>query len=421
MITRKNAILLRIFMGELDKHGGRPMFEAVVAAARAAGLLGATAQRGILGYGADSLVHTAKILRLAEDLPVIVEIIDESVRIETFLPMLDEMLPGGAYALIPVEAVFNRTPRVADVMTKHPLTVPPETPISEVVELLIRQNVKAVPVTKDGKILGVVTGGDLVSKGGLPLRLSLAPLLPSHVRDSHKLILGQTGLNAGDVMSAPARTVRASMPLPEVARRMVKYVVKRFPVVDDAGKLVGIVSRADILRSLAGSSTHAAPSPEMARTLALAAKDAMITDVPTAAPDTPLPVVIESLLTSPLERVVVVDQDNRVVGIILDSDLLATFSQTDQNTGFLKTLLKAFAKKPQVPVHAPGVAADVMRSEVYTVNENDPLLHVMRAITKTHAKRLTVTSGDGKLVGMIDRERLLRALGRDENEAEGKK
>ena len=91
----EEAELLRIFIGESDKYNGRPLYEAIVEEARRRGLGGASVFRGILGYGAHSRVHTSKILRLSEDLPVVVEIVDSPEKIEAFLPELDKMMNEG--------------------------------------------------------------------------------------------------------------------------------------------------------------------------------------------------------------------------------------------------------------------------------------------------------------------------------------
>lgn len=87
--------LLRIFIGESDRWEGRPLYEAIVRRARADGLAGATVLRGLEGFGAHSRVHTTKILRLSEDLPIVVEIVDRADRIQEFLPVLDEMIREG--------------------------------------------------------------------------------------------------------------------------------------------------------------------------------------------------------------------------------------------------------------------------------------------------------------------------------------
>ncbi|MBI5190122.1 MAG: DUF190 domain-containing protein [Nitrospirae bacterium] len=91
----EEAELLRIFIGESDKFDGRPLYEAIVAEARKQGLSGATVFRGLMGYGAHSRVHTSKVLRLSEDLPIVIEIVDATEKIEAFLPDLDRMMAEG--------------------------------------------------------------------------------------------------------------------------------------------------------------------------------------------------------------------------------------------------------------------------------------------------------------------------------------
>jgi PII-like signaling protein len=97
--------LLRIYLGELDKHGHQPLYEAIVLKARELGLAGATVLRGPMGFGAHSRLHTAKILRLSEDLPVLIEIVDKEDKINAFLPVLDQMLGDGLVTLEKVRVI----------------------------------------------------------------------------------------------------------------------------------------------------------------------------------------------------------------------------------------------------------------------------------------------------------------------------
>jgi PII-like signaling protein len=99
MQLQEPALLLRVFIGEDDRFDGKPLYEAIVLKAREHGLAGATVLRGPLGFGHSSRIHTAKILRLSEDLPVVVEIIDSKQNITNFLPLLDNMLTGGLVSL----------------------------------------------------------------------------------------------------------------------------------------------------------------------------------------------------------------------------------------------------------------------------------------------------------------------------------
>jgi PII-like signaling protein len=105
-----DSFLLRIFIGESDRHDGRPLHEAIVLTARELGLAGATLLRGAEGFGASSHLHTSKILRLSADLPLIIEIVDSEEKINAFLPVLDGMMGGGLVTLEKVRVIHYRTP-----------------------------------------------------------------------------------------------------------------------------------------------------------------------------------------------------------------------------------------------------------------------------------------------------------------------
>ena len=102
------SFLLRIFIGESDRHGGYPLYEAIVLKARETGLAGATVLRGAMGFGASSHLHTSKILRLSTDLPLIIEIVDTEGKINAFLPTLDSMIGGGLVTLEKVKVLHYR-------------------------------------------------------------------------------------------------------------------------------------------------------------------------------------------------------------------------------------------------------------------------------------------------------------------------
>lgn len=104
----EEGYLLRVFLGESDKHDGKPLYEWLVLKAREAGLAGATVLRGIEGFGAHSRLHTAKILRLSEDLPIVVEIVDSREKIEAFMPTVDRAIGEGLATLERVMVRFYR-------------------------------------------------------------------------------------------------------------------------------------------------------------------------------------------------------------------------------------------------------------------------------------------------------------------------
>ncbi|GAA6744321.1 DUF190 domain-containing protein [Thermus antranikianii] len=103
------AKLLRVFVGESDRHGGRPLYEAIVLEAKRQGLAGATVFKGFMGFGAHSRIHTAKVLQLSEDLPVMIEIVDTEEKIRAFLPVLEGMVKEGLVTLEKVEVIRYRS------------------------------------------------------------------------------------------------------------------------------------------------------------------------------------------------------------------------------------------------------------------------------------------------------------------------
>ena len=109
MRSRGEGKLVRIFIGESDKHEGKPLYQAIVEMLRKEGMAGATVLRGIEGFGANSHLHTHRILRLSEDLPIVVEAVDEAERIDAILPKLDEMVGEGLVTVERVEVVAYRS------------------------------------------------------------------------------------------------------------------------------------------------------------------------------------------------------------------------------------------------------------------------------------------------------------------------
>ena len=102
------AVILRIFIGESDKHEHKPLYEAIVLKAREVHLAGATVLRGPMGFGKSSRLHTAKILRLSMDLPMVIEIVDSEEKVRAFLPMLDGMMGGGLVTMEKVQVIDYR-------------------------------------------------------------------------------------------------------------------------------------------------------------------------------------------------------------------------------------------------------------------------------------------------------------------------
>ena len=111
MQPEQQATLLRVFVGERDRHGHQPLYEAIVNKAREQGLAGATVLRGLSGFGASSVLHTAKLVELSDDLPMVVEIVDTEEHIQQFLPVLDDMMSSGLVTLEKVRVLQYGLPK----------------------------------------------------------------------------------------------------------------------------------------------------------------------------------------------------------------------------------------------------------------------------------------------------------------------
>jgi PII-like signaling protein len=111
VVLPAEGCLLRIFIGEADRRGGKPLYEWLVLKAREEGLAGATVLRGVMGFGAHSRLHTFKIERLSEDLPIVVEIVDTRDKLEAFLTLIDGEISEGLATLEAAEVRFYRTSR----------------------------------------------------------------------------------------------------------------------------------------------------------------------------------------------------------------------------------------------------------------------------------------------------------------------
>lgn len=109
--VRGRQTMMRIFLGESDRHDGRPLYEVLLQLLRERGLAGATVLRAVAGFGASSTIHTANLLRLSVDLPIVIEVVDTPERIEEVVPAVDALLGGGLITLEQVEVILHRPER----------------------------------------------------------------------------------------------------------------------------------------------------------------------------------------------------------------------------------------------------------------------------------------------------------------------
>jgi len=409
---------MTVFIGDADLWHHRPLYLAILERLRRNGFLGATVTRGIAGYAGRAHIKTAD-LEVVNDLPIVITAVDTPERIEQIVAEITTMLAGGVVTVEDVDVRYfaglfkagfpNR--RVADVMSPEPEATTPDAPLVEVVTRLLARDYTALPVV-DGerRVVGMIDESDLLDRGLTELSLSLHKVIgPSLVADYLARLAAQAA-TVRTAMTATA-TVTRDLPLRDAAHLMHGRGLKRVPVVDDAGRLVGMLGRLDILASLA--STHAHPLAERSAKLPLVHRtvaDIMERQVPTVTEDIGLLEVLDRLLESPLKRVVVVDAERRPVGIITDTDLAARVDPEDR-PGLLTVMRSRWNDEARQRVQrARGHrAGDLMSRPVVTVAGAAPVAEALAATVTRHIKRLPVVDGDGRLVGMASRPALLAA------------
>ena len=309
---------VRIYIGEYDKAAGHhePLWETILELLRKEGAAGATMVRGLAGFGVHSKLHLARLADIAPDLPVLVEWIDGPERVDRLLPRVSELVSTGMITLEDVEIVkyTHRDPRpvppdrVSDVMTREVVSVQPDTPLGETVRMLLDRDFRALPVVDaQTRLVGIVTNRDLVERGGLTARVELLSALDGPALERELAASGAGQRTAADVMTPEPTRVTADEKLERAAHLMAEHRIKRLPVVDDAGQLVGMLSRVDVLRTM-GEDYHA-PAPHEAQISGQPVRvvgDLMRTDVPSVAADAPLGEVLDAVTSTRLNRALVV-------------------------------------------------------------------------------------------------------------------
>jgi CBS domain-containing protein len=414
---------VRIYTGEAAQWRRQPLFLAVLEFLRAEGAAGATVLRGVAGFGATSRLHTATLFRLSEDLPVVIDWVDTPERVDRLLPRVREMVIEGlitvddvliaAYSHRPVRADVPERLRVADVMTRNVVRVHPETPLGELVQLLVGRDYRAVPVIDaTERVVGIVTNGDLVERGGLAMRLEL---LATAERDKlqHALAtLMANGRTTADVMTREVVTVLSDLSVLETARLMAQRRLKRLPVVDPAGHLLGIVSRVDLLRTVAQGYPALEQQPGPERPARLVA-DVLRRDVPTVSLQASLSEVIDAIVSTRLNRAVVVDEHQHVVGLVTDAELVRRLGE---QPGIVTRLMRRAAA---VPMMQDVKAADLMIADVVTTRPDVAIEVAMQDMLARKHKILPVVDAEGRLIGIADRFDLLQAIARPDSWPQG--
>jgi CBS domain-containing protein len=255
-------------------------------------------------------------------------------------------------------------------------------------------------VDDEQRLVGIVTNRDLIERGGLSARVELLGALAGAALERELAASGVRERTAADVMTREVVAVLASERLDRVAHQMVERAIKRMPVVDERGHLLGMVSRADLLRTMGQDYPAPPPGPTVLPARIRRVSDVMRDDVPVVGMDAPLGEVLDAITATRLNRAVIVDGERRVLGVVSDADLLAALDPGGQ-TGLLGALMG------RAGFESPGRGSSARD----LVGHDRPLtVGVDTPAAEARLKVLPVTDAEGRLLGTADRADLLRAL-----------
>lgn len=411
-----------VYIGESDRWQRKPLYMAILELLKKEDCAGATVTRGLAGFGAHSRIHTASLVDLSADLPLVIEWVDNPDRVNRVMSRLKEMVSEGLITVQDVEVVTYSHRRlrelpaeapVHDVMSREVYAVQPDTPLDEAVELLLGKVYRALPVVDDARrVVGILTDGDLLGKAKL-LATSVQRELTRAELAGEFQRLRQAGQTVGQVMTPDPVTITSDTTVLAAMHLMAEHDIKRLPVVDENGKLMGIVSRIDILRALSQPPVAEMPrkSPPPGQHIKVAG--VMITNVPAVKANATLAQVVGLLVSSAQRRVVVVDDRQRVIGIITDGDLIKR-ATTPERAGIIQSLTRRLPPgRTNALQLSQRTAAEVMTSPVVTVTPETSLLEALRLLLAHGIKRLPVVDAEGRLVGLVGRGGVLQALGQE--------
>jgi len=419
---------VRIYVKESDAIGHKRAPFAILDWLRRERAAGATLIRGAAGLGSSGQVNADLLPDVIAHLPVIVEWVDSPDRVDRLLPHLQQLVGRGLITVEDTEIVLYKphgvrdlpeTVTVAEVMSRDVSSVAPDAPLRKVVELVEGKIYRAVPIVERGRPVGMITNQDLVERGGLLVRIELLGSLSHAERASALEQLDREGKTARDIMTADPVTVVESTSIAAAAAVMAHKRLKRLPVVDASGNLIGMVSRLDLLRTVAEAFQSAPEGRQAGLRGDLPLSRVMRKDAPMVHPDTPLNEVLQAVVSTRLNRALVVDGERHVLGVVTDEEVLDRVTPA-MRTSAVRSLMNRLpfshsSKAEQEAGHHARAkkAADLMVSDVAVVREDQLLRDAIAPMMKAPHKIVAVIDREGRLVGALDRADILRGLVQD--------
>lgn len=379
--------------------------------------------RGVAGVYESGEISTPEIEVLGYNLPVWIRIILPAEAADRVVETLMQMVTDGIVAVQDLQVVSHRTKgqllpkhiKVKDIMNPDPQRVQLTTPVQEVARLLLTSTFTGLPVVDaSNRPVGVISQTDLIYKANLPMRFGL--LAKAESAKIEAVLAAMATKPAREVMTSPAVVIHQAAPVSVAVDLMLQKGLKRLPVIDDQGRLVGNLSRVDIFHSIIKECPDwQAFQKQQIRVENLhTVADIMRREVIAVRPETPVEDLIRIIDTNDIQRICVVDGNGVFLGLISDKDLLAAFA--DRHPGIWDYFVSKipFTERRRRDKHLQRylevqTAGDIMNTQIVTVSEETPIQTAMQIMLDGAFKRLPVVDAQEHLRGMLSREALLRA------------
>lgn len=422
------ATRVTIMIQGVSRTHGKQTHVRILEKLKSEGASSAAVFRAVAAIGTEPGVQLMRLAEVVPDLPMMIVWTDDQERVNRILPHIRGLMTEGVITLeiVTVERYRPvsdaRLPSgimVDEVMTRDVVTAQPETPMSELVAGLVTRKFRALPIMDEQRrVVGIVTNGDLVQYGVLPVRLGLLQTFDTPALQEQLARLSSDHREAREIMSSPVVTATADMDVRQAAQLMRQHKLKRLPVVDLEGRLVGIVSRLDLLRTMTAQRETAEPAtPNLSNLSATGPVGSVMTRaVPAVGAEATLPEVINVVASTRLHRAVVVDGDRHVLGLVSGSELLSHV-MSDHQAALLTRLMRRVpfvhgnTEDEEVMRNTSDVRArDIMSTDVVVAREDESIRDVLAAMLDKKRKIVPVIDRTGQLVGMVDRADLLGGL-----------
>lgn len=290
-------------------------------------------------------------------------------------------------------------------MTPNPLSIEAETTVAGAWEKMLTHFTKALPVvnTKNEPV-GMLTDEDLLKRcSDILQRLSVSKRLDRSILEEQLRRLRESTLKVADVMSQPVIIAHESEPLGVAANRMAKAEIKRMPVTDKQGNLVGVLSRLDVLRQL--SDTELGPRhPNVDVSSARTIGEVMSPDIPTVSASDGLADVVAAFLEYHSHRLIVIDENGKAIGLISDSDVVTRIQPRER-----RGILNALQRKAPIPPSSK-IAEEIMSRGVLSAPSETPVVEAAQKMLSEGRKWLVVIDEHDHPIGLVDRQILFYSI-----------